>query len=123
MLPIAGQVLVAAFLAVRLRANLPLSVALVFVTNPLTMPVIFYAAYKLGALLLGTELLDVEFDMTWDWIRHSLVIIWQPFLLGCFLMGLGLGTVGYLLVSALWRWRVSRDWHLRRERRKQQASE
>lgn len=123
MLPIAGQVLVAAFLAIRLRANLPLSVALVFVTNPLTMPVIFYAAYKLGALLLGTELLDVEFDMTWDWIRHSLVIIWQPFLLGCFLMGLGLGTVGYLLVSALWRWRVSRDWHLRRERRKQHASE
>lgn len=40
-MPIPGQMLLAASLALLLRCNLPLSVALVWVTNPLTMPALF----------------------------------------------------------------------------------
>ena len=118
MIPVPGQIFIAVLLAVRLKANLPLSVTLVFVTNPLTMPVIYYAAYKIGAQLLNTPIIDVEFAISWEWLRDSLGAIWAPFLLGCTVLGISVGAMGYLFISALWRWRVSRDWHRRRLRRK-----
>lgn len=117
MIPIPGQVFVAAFFAVRLGANLPISVTLIWVTNPLTMPVIYYLAYKLGAFLLGTPLLPIEFTISWDWLTNSLGAIWAPFLLGCGVMGLICGLLGWLTVNTLWRLRVARDWHKRRQRR------
>ena len=87
MVPAPGQIFVAAYAAVRLRANLPLSITLIFVTNPLTMPVIYYAAYELGAFLLDTPVKAIEFEITWGWLTRRLGDIWQPFLLGCFVMG------------------------------------
>lgn len=116
MLPIPGQMVVAALFAVQWRANLPLSVALVFITNPFTMPVIFYAAYKLGVVLLGSELKDIEFQISWDWLSQSLHAIWEPFLLGCLMMGLGFAGIAYLMIDALWRHHVVSQW------RKRQAS-
>ena len=119
MVPAPGQMFVAAFFAVRLRANLPLSVSLIFVTNPLTMPVIYFAAYKLGALLLGTEVREVEFAVSWSWLTSSLGHIWEPFLLGCLVMGIAASGLGWLLVNQLWRWRVGRDWRKRQRQRRQ----
>lgn len=118
MVPAPGQVFVAAFFALRWRANLPLSVALIFITNPLTMPVIYYAAYKLGAWMLGSTIQPVAFEISFNWLTHSLVDIWEPFLLGCFSMGMMSATAGYFFIDLMWRWRVARDWkkrqHLRR---------
>ena len=42
MLPIPGQMFIAVALAIIFTANLPISFALIFVTNPLTMPAVFY---------------------------------------------------------------------------------
>ena len=118
MVPIPGQVFIAAFMAVRLKANLPISIALIFITNPLTMPVIYYLAYKLGAQLLGEPVLPVAFEISWQWLSDSLGAIWAPFLLGCAVMGLALAGIGWLFINALWRWRVSREWRKRRDRRR-----
>ncbi|WP_159217560.1 DUF2062 domain-containing protein, partial [Klebsiella pneumoniae] len=52
--PLPSQMIMAAGLAIVLGVNLPLSIALVWITNPITMPVIFYFTYKLGAWLMGT---------------------------------------------------------------------
>lgn len=53
-LPLPGQMVIAALLALWLRCNLPLSIILVWISNPITMPAIFYSTYKLGAWILGT---------------------------------------------------------------------
>jgi len=53
--PVPFQMLLAAPGAVIFSANLPLSVALVWITNPITMPPIYYGCYKLGAWMLGVE--------------------------------------------------------------------
>ena len=68
------------------QGQFTLSISLIFVTNPLTMPVIYYAAYELGAFLLDTPLQDIEFEITWSWLSQRLGDIWQPFLLGCFVI-------------------------------------
>jgi uncharacterized protein (DUF2062 family) len=41
-IPTPGQMVIAAIIALYFRANLPISVALVWITNPLTMPPMFY---------------------------------------------------------------------------------
>ena len=54
-LPIPSQMVLAALLAIGFRCNLPISVALVWITNPLTIPPMFYFAYRLGAWLLDMQ--------------------------------------------------------------------
>ena len=116
-MPIPGQMVAAATLAVALRCNLPLSVGLVWITNPLTMPAIFYLAYKLGAMLIDVPLQPIEFELSFYWLTHSLKSIWQPFLLGCLLCGLFFGSLGYFIINLLWRMRVARMWRERKRRR------
>ena len=47
-MPIPGQTIAAAVLAVLLRCNLPLSVGLVFITNPITIALCFLWPTKLA---------------------------------------------------------------------------
>ena len=116
-MPIPGQMVVAATLAVLFSCNLPLSVGLVWITNPVTMPAVFYMAYRIGAMLIEVPLKDIEFELSIYWLGNSLVSIWKPFLLGCVVCGLFFGSTGYFVVSMLWRWRVVRHWHQRKQRR------
>jgi uncharacterized protein (DUF2062 family) len=116
-MPIPGQMFAAALLAVALRCNLPLSVGLVWITNPVTMPAIFFLAYRIGAMIIEVPVIEVEFELSIYWLTHSLSAIWKPFLLGCFLCGLFFGSLGYFVISMLWRIRVARRWKARQARR------
>jgi uncharacterized protein len=116
-IPTPGQTLIAAVLAVLLRCNLPLSVGLVFLTNPVTMPPVFYMAYKIGALVINVPVSSLEFELSFHWLANSLGAIWQPFLLGCLICGLFFGSVSYVVVSQLWRWNVARQWQARKRKR------
>jgi uncharacterized protein (DUF2062 family) len=56
LLPIPFQMVVAVPLCIKFKGNIPISLILVWVTNPITMPFILYAQYLLGSYLLGTEM-------------------------------------------------------------------
>lgn len=115
--PVPFQMIPAAALAILFRLNLPITVALVWVTNPITMPPVFYFCYKVGTWVLGRPEKHFTFELTWHWLGTELVRIWEPFLLGCFIVGLISGLLGYFSMRALWRWHVIRDWERRgRER-------
>lgn len=116
-LPIPGQMLVAAVLAVLLRCNLPLSVILVWITNPVTMPAIFYISYRVGALLIDVPVQVAEFEMSVGWISARIGMLWKPLLLGSLLCGLLFGSLGYTAVNLLWRWHVGRQWRRRKRHR------
>jgi uncharacterized protein (DUF2062 family) len=116
-MPIPGQMLLAALLAIILGCNLPISVSLVWVTNPVTMPVIYFLAYRVGALIVEVPVHEVEFELSIYWLSHSLAAIWKPFLLGCLICGLFFGCLGFFIMSQMWRWRVKYYWRQRKERR------
>jgi uncharacterized protein (DUF2062 family) len=116
-MPIPGQMLLAALLAILLGCNLPISVSLVWVTNPVTMPVIYFLAYRVGALIVEVPVHEVEFELSIYWLSHSLAAIWKPFLLGCLICGLFFGCLGFFIMSQMWRWRVKHYWRQRKERR------
>ena len=102
-MPVPVQLLLAAAGAVALGCNLPVSVVVVWISNPITMPPIFFAAYKFGAWLLNETPKAVHFEMSVDWLLTKLVDIWQPFLLGCFALGIATAAVGYVTVQIIWR--------------------
>ena len=116
-IPIPGQMPVAAVIAMLVRCNLPLSVCLVWITNPVTMPPLFFMAYRVGALLLDVPASHMEFELSFDWLGSQMADIWQPFLLGSLVCGLFFGCLGYFVISLLWRWRVSVRWNERKRRR------
>lgn len=115
--PLPAQMLLAAAAAIVLGCNLPIAVATVWVTNPVTMPPIFYATYKLGAWLLDQTPKPIEFELSVRWVVSKLVTVWQPFLLGCMVMGVLSAVAGYFTVRLLWRLHVVRGWRERKQRR------
>lgn len=118
-MPIPGQMVVAALLALVFRCNLPISVCLVWITNPLTMPALFFLAYKVGALIMDVPVTELQFELSFYWLSDQLAHIWQPFILGCLVCALFFGCLGYFVVSLAWRWRVSVHW---RERKRMRAA-
>ena len=115
-LPIPGQMIVAALLALLVGANLPVSVVLVWITNPFTMPPMFYAAYKVGSWVLGVENEIPEDVFTVNGALHELGDIWWPLLLGSLIMGTLLAAVGYASIRALWRYYAIKRWRKRHRR-------
>ena len=113
-IPVPFQMLIAAVLAIAVQANLPIAVALVWVTNPLTMPLLFFGAYKIGAWMLGLPPQDFDFHLSMHWLLHGLAATWKPFLLGCLVSGFTLAVTGYFGMQLLWRAYVV---HHRRRRR------
>ncbi|MFA6700612.1 MAG: DUF2062 domain-containing protein [Thiomicrospira sp.] len=113
-IPMPWQMAAAAFFAILLRANLPLSVALVWISNPITMGPIFYFNYQIGALLLGEQAREhVSFALSIEWLTNSFVTIWQPLMLGSVTVGLVLAISSYLLVLLFWRIHVYLSWRHR----------
>jgi len=121
LIPVPMHMIMAAAGAIIWRVNLPVSVAIVWVNNPFTMPPIFYFAYKLGTWVLGTRPNEhINFEMTFQWIIDQLATIWQPLLLGCLVLGTVSAVLGNVIVRLLWRLHVVR--YLRRKRLKRQQS-
>ena len=103
------------------RVNLPISAGLVWLTNPVTIPPVFYFAYKLGTWILNTPLRKgITFELSLQWIMGELTVIWQPFLLGCFVLGAASAVLGNMMIRLMWRMHVVR--YLKRKRLKRQQS-
>ncbi|NWF35717.1 DUF2062 domain-containing protein [Mariprofundus sp. KV] len=111
--PVPFQMVLGAGGAILFHANLPLSIVLVWLTNPLTMPPMFYGAYKLGAWLLGEELQHFDMELSFAWLQHEMSLIWAPFLFGCLVLGVVSALLGYFGIQVAWRRMVVKRWRKR----------
>lgn len=116
-LPLPMQMLFAAAAAIIFRVNLPVSVGLVWITNPLTIPPIFYACYRLGAWILGCPIEEIPFELTVEWFEKEMSAIWQPLLLGSFIAGIVSASIGFLAIRGLWRLHLIQHYKARKARR------
>jgi len=113
-IPTPGQMAIAAAAAFYFRANLPISVALVWVTNPLTMPPMFYFAYIVGLKTLGESTPGDDFEFSLESIMSSLGDIGGPFLLGCLILGIISSVVGFFGIRSFWKYYVNKRWKARK---------
>jgi uncharacterized protein (DUF2062 family) len=114
--PVPFQMILAAAGAIVFRANLPISVGLVWITNPLTMPPMFYFAYILGVWIVGAPERVFEFEATMQWVMSELLVIWKPFLTGCLTLAIVSSVLGYFTIHIMWRYSVVKRYNKRRYR-------
>ena len=113
-IPLPVHTLVAGLIALTWRLNVPAIYGTIFlVNNPLTMVPIYYLAYRVGALLLGTPPQHFAFHLSLQWLQYGLGPLWQPFLLGCLVCSLVAGLAGWCVLEFVWRWEVRRRYRTR----------
>lgn len=112
-----GQIFLAAFMALPARANVPLSAAVTFVTNPFTFPAWVVAANKVGATVLNIK---AAVGMTGgDSLaddKGALAVFFETAgvtAFGFVVLAIVSSAIGYLIASFGWRFLVAR----RRRRR------
>lgn len=113
-----GQIFLAAFLALPARANVPLSAAVTFVTNPFTFPFWAVVANRLGSFILkidsattgGAAQSEIE-SGRWAWFLEmfegaGVTVLVTVF--GFVVLAIVGAAIGYLLASFVWRIMVMR---------------
>jgi hypothetical protein len=117
MIPMPMQMVVAAFSSIVLRSNLPIAVALVWLSNPITMPPMFYFNYLVGTWIIGAPPDVAEFHMTVEWMSAKLGEIWLPLYLGSLVIGVVFAALGYAGIRWYWRSHVIKRYRKRLARR------
>jgi len=117
-IPMPLQMLAATLCAVRFKANLPLSVALVWISNPITMPPIFYCEYILGAWILDIPASPFEYELSFAWLKDKLYDIGIPLYFGSLITGVMASLLGYFVISVAWKRSIIKKWRHRQELRK-----
>lgn len=113
-----GQIALAALFALSVRANVVIAASATLVTNPVTFPPIYFAAYKLGSGFFGDRLEQMEVSQlhrTAIWLYG----IAAPTALGLLLFAIITAFLGYGLVHLIWRLRVTQRWQRRIDRREE----
>jgi uncharacterized protein (DUF2062 family) len=112
-IPSPTQMAMAAICAFYCRANLPIAVGLVWITNPITMPPLFYFAYLIGLNVLNLPSGNFSLDAV---LSGDIVV---PFLTGCLVLGILCSTGGYFGIQYFWHYNVMQRWQARKARRAQ----
>ena len=113
-----GHIPIVAVVSLWLRCNLPIAFALTMISNPITFPLVYFIAYRVGSWVLQLPVVEFKFEASWSWLRDSFAEIWAPIVVGNLTLGLTTGILSYFMVHWIWRWQVMRRWRLRKEQKK-----
>lgn len=105
-LPMPLQMVLASFLAILFNANLPISFALIFISNPLTMPPLFYVEYQIGKLIINPKNpIEFNFDSMYDNFNQIALSLWS----GAIIVAIFSSVVCALLVNFFWIYSVRKN--------------
>lgn len=114
-----GQIVLAVVLAASVRANVLIASAATLVTNPLTFPPIYYAAYRTGYFLLygsgpsrPAAAQPVEPSGLWSTLSATSGATF----VGLIVFALLSSLMSYVIVHLAWRLSLVRRWRKRRVR-------
>ena len=124
--PLPGQMPLAIIGALIARANVPMAVALTWLTNPLTMLPSFWLSYSVGAFLLGEPLIgiraigiiitDITLWLTADGpnpLTQHHIFSWQAFVIGLIIVAIATSILLSLIFRVFWHFRTVKDWQAR----------
>ena len=115
MIPMPMQMAAVIAMMPLLKFNVPIALAMCWLTNPFTMPPLYYIEYLTGSFFLGTKIGDVEISM--DWFTNNIDNIFIPLYVGTAFYSVVVSVGGYLLVNYLWERSVRADRQKHRKHR------
>ena len=92
-----------------MRANVPVSALVTFITNPFTFPFWIVVANRVGALFIEYDAVKAEElrGGAWDWLIELFELAGTT-VLGFVVLAVTTSALGYLISSAVWRVIVAR---------------
>jgi uncharacterized protein len=112
---------IAALLAIPTRANVAVAALFTLVVNPLTIPPMYYAAYRIGSWELrhdatlmnpaAAQRFSSELSRALFWLHHAS----GPIAVGILTIAAGAAICGYLVSSLVWRWWARSRWRQRHQ--------
>ena len=116
--------LIAALFAIPLRANVAVAAAVTLVINPLTIPPLYYAAYRIGSWELhhdaplvnpaAAERVSSELSRLLFWIHEAS----GPIAVGVLSIATAAAILGYLSATVIWRAWLGSKFRQRRSARR-----
>jgi len=97
------------------KFNVPIAISMVWLSNPVTMPFMYYMEYQTGNFLLGSEGLDtIELTLTWFSDNWNKILI--PLYVGTIPYSIGASTLIYFIINKLWIDSVNKEKVSRRKK-------
>ena len=128
-----AQIVFGAIGAILVRVNLPVAAFATFVTNPFTVPPLYYAAYKLGHAIIGSDEVAAgatlssamfnkvvneqgEVSHWYDNLIAWIQTVGPELMTGLAIIAVVSALAGYVLVNVIWHLQARYRWHKRRSR-------
>ncbi len=89
------------------KFNVPIALAMCWLSNPLTMPPMYYMEYLTGSFFLGIKPEPVE--MTLEWFSNNIGDIFIPLYFGTAIYSVFGSITAYFIVNYFWKKSVHKE--------------
>ena len=103
------------------RFNVPIAISMVWLSNPITMPPMYYMEYLTGNFLLGREGLE-DIELTMSWFTEHFDDILVPLYVGTSFYSIVVTGIIYVVLNRLWVNSVHSEKRERKHSRKKKTS-
>ncbi|HIP46176.1 MAG TPA: DUF2062 domain-containing protein [Campylobacterales bacterium] len=100
-IPMPFQMLAILALTPFIKFNVPIAISMVWLSNPFTMPFMYYIEYQTGSFLLGNPPLpDVKLSLEWFQSHWDRILL--PLYVGTISYSIIIATLAYISVNWCW---------------------
>ncbi len=84
-----------------IKFNVPIAISMVWLSNPVTMPPMYYMEYLTGNFILGQEGIQ-DIELTIEWFKTNIGDIFIPLYVGTAFYSVVVTGIIYLILNRLW---------------------
>jgi uncharacterized protein (DUF2062 family) len=101
-----------------IRFNVPLAISMVWLSNPFTMPPMYYMEYLTGNFILGQDGIQ-GIELTMEWFKNNIADIFIPLYVGTSFYSIVVTGIIYLLLNKFWIASVKSEKYLKNKERQE----
>lgn len=100
-IPMPMQMLAVVASTLFIRFNVPIAIVMVWLSNPFTMPFMYYIEYLTGNFILGNEKIEGT-ELSIEWFSSHLGDIFVPLYVGTAFYSIVFSSLTYFFLNWLW---------------------
>ena len=104
-----------------IKFNVPIAISMVWLSNPFTMPPMYYMEYLTGNFILGQEGIQ-NIELTMEWFKTNIGDIFVPLYVGTAFYSIVVTGVIYIILNRLWVRSVKNEKEEKEMHRKQREA-